>query len=205
MANSLINERVTDYMRNKGGTLNKELDSYMVSSMGATNEATFRHQVAPLINLIALENEIELEGNHEYTVFKGRIDTLYGRVNLEYKKPGSINSENSHPNNQKYIKEVKKQIVGLARKEKIEKNSILGIIFDGNYFIYVKYLNTDWSITRPEKRTIESLRKFFIRLFSLSMDKAVSINNLVKDFGVNSPITKRTVSTFYNHLDNNIQ
>ncbi|WP_214738269.1 N-6 DNA methylase [Exiguobacterium sp. s162] len=205
MVNTAIDEKITHFMREKGFEIKEEIESYMKNSLGTVNEATFRHEMAPLIKRIAQDNGIELEGNHEYTVFKGRIDTLYGRVNLEYKKPGSINSENSHSNNQAYINEVKKQIKGLAKKEKIELSSILGIIFDGNFIIYVKYLNTDWSVSKPEETNTESLRKLFTRLFSLTMDKAVSINNLVKDFGIEGSLTKGSVKVFYNHLLRNME
>ncbi|WP_019720231.1 Eco57I restriction-modification methylase domain-containing protein [Heyndrickxia coagulans] len=205
MVQTAIDERISNYMRTHGSKIDYEINSYMKDSSGNyVNEATFRHKVAPLIHRIAVENGIELDAAHEYTVFKGRIDTLYERVNLEYKKPGTISDNNNHSNNKAYIEEVKKQIRGLAKKDKIELSSILGVIFDGNYFIYIRYLNTDWSVTKPEKRTPETLRKFITKLFSLSMEKAVSITNLVKDFGVNSEVTTRAVKAFYQALTNNL-
>lgn len=195
-------QKLKEYMNENKKDIYNEIKEY-TNFTPNTNEATFRTSMAKKIEEIASDLNIDIKVYHEYTVLKGRIDSLYGRVNLEYKKPGNIKSNNSHRNNQSYIEEVQKQINGLAKDDKIEKNSILGIIFDGKHIIYVQYLNNDWSISKPIQVTPDSLKEFFVKLYSLSMDKAVSIKNLVNDFGFTNPDSLYAIKSFYFQLKDN--
>lgn len=204
--------KIEEYMEVNGDIVDNKIqeivDDFEVRKIKKTEE-DFKMAFIPLLNNIANDIGVTLEPLYENTVFKGRMDALYNCVDLEYKVPGAIEEFNSYParksSNIAYINEVKKQIKGYSQDEKIKLNQLLGIIFDGKYFIYVNYLTTDWLVDSPEPRNKYSIEKFLKMLFSLQIDnKAISVNNLVKDFGANSSIAENSVLNFYDILEKNI-
>lgn len=207
-----IFDKIEKYMKENGkeidNKIQKIVDDFLHYKRKKTEE-DFKMAFIPLLQKISDDIGIKLDPLYENTVYKGRMDAFYNCVDLEYKKPGSIEPLNSYPskvsNNIGYIEEVKKQIKGYSKDQQIKEDSILGIIFDGSYFIYVNYLTTDWCVEEPEVRNIYSIEKFLKSLFSLQINnKAVSVKNLVNDFGSNSEIAKKSISTFYNVIDEKV-
>lgn len=171
-------------------------------------EEDFKMEFAPILNQIAKELNVDFEPQYEKYVKSGRMDCFFNCVNLEYKVPGAIEEQNHYSgrqsSNNKYIEEVHRQIEGYASREKIEKNRILGIIFDGKYLIYTYYLTTDWHTTAPRKLNEMTLEEFFVKLFSYEINgRALCVSNLVEDFGVDSEVSKQMVSCLYNKLISN--
>ncbi|MGB7605887.1 MAG: N-6 DNA methylase [Lutisporaceae bacterium] len=202
MANVFIEERICEFMIKYGETLTSQIYEIVKHCLAYNlTESDFRHNFAPIIQNIALELEIPIDIRHEYTVLHGRVDTLYSRVILEYKRPGLLSNNNKNSKNRDAIEEVQRQIKGLAKKESIEPGSILGIVFDGKYFIYVKYA----SEYEPENVSVITLEKFLKKLFCLATDKAVTVKHLVDDFGVNSKLTQNAVKNLYTALVDNVE
>ena len=163
-------------------------------------EENFRTDMAIILNRIFIELDIEdkINAQQEYSVHKGRIDSLYGNIIIEYKAPGRINENINNSSNLEFIDQVKRQIAGLALKNKFSKEKILGAVFDGKNIIYVKYKNDDWEISNVQKVTIESLSLFLKRVLSLSIEKkALIIENLLMDFDSESKLTKRFIRKIY--------
>lgn len=163
-------------------------------------EENFRTDMAIILNRIFIDLDIEdqINAQQEYSVHKGRIDSLYGNIIIEYKAPGRINENINNSSNLEFIDQVKRQITGLSLKNKFSKEKILGAIFDGKNIIYVKYKNEDWEISNVQKVTIESLSLFLKRVLSLSIEKkALIIENLLKDFDSESELTKRFIRKIY--------
>ena len=163
-------------------------------------EENFRTDMAIILNKIFIDLDIEdqINSQQEYSVHKGRIDSLYGNIIIEYKAPGKINENINNSYNIEFIDQVKRQIIGLELKNKFSKEKILGAIFDGKNIIYVKYKNDDWEISNVQKVTIESLSLFLKRVLSLSIEKkALIIENLLRDFDSESELTKRFIRKIY--------
>src|SRR5712671_3343971 len=55
----------------------------------ATKEEEIRIEVERQLAFLEKETGVRLEGKHEFTVAKGRIDSFYTRVLIEYKNPSS--------------------------------------------------------------------------------------------------------------------
>ena len=169
-------------------------------------EENFRTDMAIILNKIFLDLDIEgkINSQQEYSVYKGRIDSLYGNVIIEYKAPGRINDNINNSSNIEFIEQVKRQIVGLALKNSLSKEKILAVVFDGKKIIYVKYKNNDWEISNIQKVTPESLSLFLKRVLSLSIEKkALIIENLLRDFDSESKLTKSFIKKlYYYHVDN---
>ena len=68
------------------------------------SEEDLRVAFSSLIDFICNENNIEIpEERHEYSVYKGRIDSLYGEIILEYKSPNFLDFSNLNVKNIKAI------------------------------------------------------------------------------------------------------
>jgi len=208
-----IYEKVTEYMKVNGDKVNREIqelvEEFTVKKRKRTEE-DFKIGFIKILDKVSSDLEIPLTPLMEHSVFRGRLDALYNYIDLEYKVPTAIEERNFYPArksaNQSYIDEVERQITGYCKKNTLKKDSMLGIIFDGEFFIYVQFLNTDWFVSEPEKRNKHSLTKFFIKLFSLQMEKrAVTIQHLQEDFGFESEQAKSCIKAFYNALEGNLE
>lgn len=206
-----IIQEIDVYMEKNADSIVLEIenivDEFLVKKRRSSEE-DFKMMFTPILNRIADDIGIRLEPLYERSVYKGRIDALYNLANLEYKAPDELEPRNyrqTRPtSNHTYIEQVKRQLKGLAKREKLQLDSLLGIIFDGRYLIYVNYLSTDWYVSEPEAVNKFSITKFIKRLFSLQVDKAVTITNLVEDFGFKSEIAIESIKAFYKSIDSNI-
>jgi hypothetical protein len=138
---------------------------------------------------------------HEYSVLKGRIDSLYGCAILEFKAPGEIPQHNS---NKKFLTiqdQVERHIKGVSKKDDIETESIIGIIFDGKRIAYQYHVEGVTIVKGPY-----TLDKFLFKglieklLFGLTAPKAFSAKNLISDFGLVSPTCSPFVRLLYQTL-----
>ncbi len=189
--------------------INKYLEEFIIpiynnvinsAKKNTWKEENFRTDMAIILNKIFSDLKIDEYVNvqQEFSVYKWRIDSLYGNIILEYKWPGKIKSYLDHPDNIEYINQVKRQINWLAEKNKIDIWKILGIIFDWRKIIYLRYKNTGWEVSNIHDVTIDSLKLFIKRLLSLSIEKkALTIENLLQDFNSDSILTKSFVSRLY--------
>lgn len=169
-------------------------------------EENFRTDIAIVLNKIFLDLNIkeQINSQQEYSVYNGRIDSLYGNIIIEFKAPGRINDNINNSSNIEFIEQVKRQITGLALKNSFGKEKILAVIFDGKNIIYVKYKNNDWEISNVQKVTLDSLSLFLKRVLSLSIEKkALIIENLLMDFDSESKLTKSFIKKLYYYYINN--
>lgn len=162
-----------------------------------SSEEDLRVTFSSLIDIISQENKVTiLEEHHEYTVLKGRIDSLYGEVIIEYKEPNYLNNSNSSQKNIKAIEQVKRHIVGIENKQKININRYLGVIFDGFKIVFIRRRNNLWDIENPVEVNEKSFKLLLQRLFSIGIQgKALIIDNLIKDFSIISEDTINDVKT----------
>lgn len=148
--------------------------------------------------------DLKLEDiRHELSVIKGRLDSLYGTVILEFKAPGEIPAFKS---DKKFINikdQVSKHITGISTKNKIDKKKIIGIIFDGFRLAYQYEVEDNTIIRGPYNLNEENFKHFIQKLITgLNEPKALISENLINDFGFNSQIYIESINEIYNLIDN---
>ena len=122
-----------------GDTINKYLNEniktiYTNITKSSNNnigkEENFRTDMAIILNKIFSDLQIQekVTPEQEYSVYKGRIDSLYGNIIIEYKAPNKINNNINSSSNKEFIEQVKRQIIGLSTKNNVVKEKILGTI-----------------------------------------------------------------------------
>ena len=161
----------------------------------SNNEAEFRTKVALLIEDIASKVGLNLYVREEYTLINGRADAVYNRLIIEYEAPGSLRQDNNFRTNQHAISQLKGYIEGLVRRERHRPERLAGVVLDGFYFIFVRIKEGVWHIDPPLKVDNHSTEHFLKLLFSLSSELALIPENLVRDFGENTVVSRKVVSS----------
>lgn len=164
------------------------------------NEAEFRTKLSILIDKIASDVGLNLHVREEYTLINGRADAIYNRLVIEYEPPGTLRDDNRFRTNRHAISQLQNYIDGLVRRERHRPERLAGVVLDGFYFIYVRKKEGLWHIDSPIKVDDFSTEYFLKLLFSLSNELALIPENLVRDFGENTVVSRKVVSTLFKTL-----
>lgn len=167
------------------------------------SEEDLRVAFSSLFNQILQENDISInQERHELAVYKGRIDSLYGEIIIEYKAPKLLADDNESSKNKSAIEQVETHIKGLEEKNKSTNARYLGVIFDGYKIIFVRRRNNIWDVENPTDVNLQTFTLLLKRLLSLGLSgKALIIDNLIKDFGTDSQNIVDSIRKLYLILD----
>jgi SAM-dependent methyltransferase len=170
------------------------------AAQSSYNEAEFRTKIALLIERLSQKLKVNLHGREEYTLINGRADAVYNRLVIEYEPPRSLRQDNSYRANQHAIAQLKAYIEGLVKRERHKPERVAGVVLDGLYFIFIRSKEGIWRIDPPIKVDDYSSEFFLILLLSLSTELALIPENLTRDFGENTIVSRNVVSTLFNSL-----
>jgi hypothetical protein len=174
--------------------IDKTLAELKDAAASATNEEEFKINAERIIH----DNVITKLGlqsvRYEYTLVSGgRIDALYGKLILEYKAPGTLSKGSSQAR-------AKEQIIGYIKKEAgVEEAyaSYLGVILcDKMAFVRYKLETREWVLREPYELNRETIIRLVEALRGLRRKK-LDVDELLKDFGPNSALTKKVVEALY--------
>lgn len=133
-------------------------------------------------------------GRYEYTFISGgRLDALYGHVLIEYKAPGKL----SRPSD---VARAKEQLIGYIGKEaEVEERYklFLGVILSDR-IAFVRYDSKiqDWLMRGPYDLNRETVLRLVEAMRGLRRKK-LAVDELLRDFGPESQVTKNAVKVFY--------
>lgn len=166
-----------------------------------SNEAQFRGNLARdrAFESFADELGLTLQPREEYTLINGRADAVYNRFVIEYEAPGSLTDRDSQKNRHA-VGQVKQYIEDLVKVERHKPERLAGVVTDGYYFIFARFRSGVWHPDPPLPVTADSTGRFLASLYLLSTEKALTADNLVRDFGENSNVARLAVSALYNAL-----
>lgn len=164
------------------------------------SEADFRREAARLLEEIGARCGLTIVPRDEFSVARGRVDSVYNRLVLEYKRPGAIRESNEGRSNQLVIAQVKDYILDVAKRERREAQRLAGVATDGRFFIFVRRVGEGWSVDDPSPVSPASTERFLRLLFSLSAGAALVPENLVEDFGPKTLRAQRAVRALYTAL-----
>lgn len=163
-------------------------------------EADFRREAARIIEEAGTIAGLTIIPRDEFTVARGRVDSVYNRLILEYKRPGVIRESNLGRTNQEVIGQVKDYIIDVAKRERREAQRLAGVALDGFFFIFVRRVGEGWAVDDPLPVNAASTERFLRLLFSLSGGAALIPENLVEDFGPRTIRAQRAVRALYTAL-----
>lgn len=169
-------------------------------AMRGGTETDFRREAARLLEDAGEAVGLTIVPRDEFSVARGRVDSVYNRLILEYKRPGIISATNNRRTNMGVIKQVKEYILDVAKREKREVQRLAGVATDGFYFIFVRRVGEGWIVDDPAPVSPTSTEHFLRLLFSLSAGAALVPDNLVEDFGPRTLRAQRAVRALYTAL-----
>lgn len=164
------------------------------------NEAEFRRRVARILEDTGAKCSVQIVPRDEFSVARGRVDSVYNRLILEYKRPGVLRNTNKHRPNQEVIQQVKDYILDVAKRERRESHRLAGVATDGFFFIFVRRVGEGWTVDDPMPVNPASTETFLRLLFSLCTGAALVPENLVLDFGPKTIYAQRAVRALYTAL-----
>lgn len=166
-------------------------------------EKKLRELVSDIWEQYIKEKRINLNLNvvHECILANGRADTVFNRLILEYKKPGTIKPDINK--NRRLISQVQGYILDIAKEHRFSKDRLMGVVFDGNYFIFMRYGKT-WRADNPLPVNEKSLSQFLLNLEKLTAKKALIPENLIRDFAIGresrNKVASDCVKAFYKEI-----
>jgi hypothetical protein len=175
----------------------KLAEKTLVAAQGAANETAFRIPFQGAITEAAQAIGAPIQPRDEFRLIEGRADTVYNRLVIEYEHPGFLQSTNRNRNNGHAIQQVKDYITGLHRRERHTMERYAGVICDGGFFIFCRFREEQWHVEPPVPVDVYSCERFLHYLFALQTELATTPENLLRDFGENTPASRKCVSAFY--------
>ena len=178
----------------------KLAEKTLAAAKAATNEAEFRIPFQAAIADAAQTIGAPIQPRDEVSLIEGRADTVYNRLVIEYERPGFLNSKKQTANNLHAIQQVKDYITGLQRRERHTMERYAGVVCDGCFFIFCRYRDEQWHIEAPVPVDVYSCERFLHYLTALQTELATTPENLLRDFGENTPASRKCVAAFYQTL-----
>lgn len=171
------------------------------SATAAHNEAEFERDVNNIIRDLAKDMGVQLLHREQYTLATGRADAVYNRFIIEYEPPGSLRDRLSHGHTAHAVQQVKDYIEGVAQAERHDRDRLLGVAYDGHYYIFVRYHEGHFITEEPIAHNAASTERFLRSLFSLTSGRALIPENLVDDFGNQNILAHQVTRALYNALE----
>lgn len=168
----------------------------------AQSEMDLQIETAGALKEFARRAQITLEeGHHNITIATGRPDSVYSRVIVEYKDPGTLSSNKEAAGNQKLIKQLRDRFYDLKREQNQNWNSLFGVGTDGKYFIFLRFRDDKWTDQEPLSVDRHSAERFLWALYNLGQKgKPYQPEYLRGDFGSESTIAQEGVRTLYEEI-----
>lgn len=164
-------------------------------------EADFRREAARILEEVAAAASIPLFRRDEFTVASGRVDSLYNRLIVEYKRPGVLSPTNHGRGNRAAIEQVQAYILDVAQRERRQAHRLAGVVIDGFHFLFVRRSGEGWVVDEPLPVTPSTTERFLRLFLSLSFGVALVPDNLLQDFGPRTIKAARSVRALYSALD----
>ncbi len=172
----------------------------LAAAKGAPNEASFRIPFQAAITEAAQAIGAPIQPRDEVSLIEGRADTVYNRLVIEYERPGFLRQSNKSANNQHAIQQAKDYITSLHRRERHKMDRYAGVVCDGSFFIFCRFRDEQWHVEPPVPVDIHSCERFLRYLDALQTELATTPENLLRDFGEDTALSRKCVSAFYQVL-----
>jgi hypothetical protein len=163
--------------------------------------ATSAREIDKVLDAFCTEAKIDTHLHTEYKLARGRADAVFNRLIIEYKRPGVLGDSLEHSGTQSAVRQLKKYLTDLAKKERHELARLAGVVFDGCYLVFVRYRDGNFAVEHPLPATPESLERWLTWLASTASGIALTPENLTRDFGIEQLRTQRILRALFDGLD----
>jgi len=144
------------------------------------------------------------KARYEVTLVSGaRLDALYGHLIIEYEKPKSFGEPEESKTTSGFEKAIE-QVKGYIRDHaEVEARlpRYFGVVLDGYKIGFVRYRQTlkNFEKKGPFEVNRNTIAKLVEAIIGLRR-RALGADELLKDFGPESPVAREAIKTFYGRL-----
>ncbi len=138
---------------------------------------------------------IEYTANYEVQVKSGAIDALFQELCIEYKKAGLL-QVNFH----RFACEKSKYLPDLAEKYNTTEDKIYGVLFDGMQMGFFRKTGEGSLVSDGPYDLSDEVMIRFIQIANATRHKALISENLLRDLGPDSQITRSLVCALWDAL-----
>jgi SAM-dependent methyltransferase len=173
----------------------------------ADKEEEIRIETERQLAFIEKEAGVKLEGKHEFTVYSGRIDSVYDRVIIEYKNPSSpadrIGPRANSPGTKRVVEQIKRRFYDMRSQFGQPLNTLFGVGVDGKHFVFVRFRDDRWQVQEPVEVNRYSAERFLHALFNLAQSgKPFAPEYLAGDFSSEAKLAQDGIHTLYEAIVN---
>ncbi len=179
-------------------------DKIILAARDASNEADLEvnteHILKNVLDRLSIANYVSYEfrtGKGTLVEGEGKVDALYGRVVIEYERPGTF----EHPAG---FNHAKGQVIGYIEQLALsveDRQEYFGVVLDGYQIGFVRFRKT-WVSDGPYPVNEHTILTFLEALRGLRR-KALRVESLNKDLGAGSPVAETFVKVLYETLNRN--
>ncbi|WP_413943751.1 N-6 DNA methylase [Bdellovibrio sp. HCB-162] len=143
--------------------------------------------------------ELDFDGNHEVPLGKGRIDSVYSYVFIEFKKPGRIGDSLQSAGSKEVVKQIKDRFNALASEQKEAKvKRYFAVGTDGKSYIFARYKNGDVEVGDPISHSEFAIETVLRKISSCGNGgRALTSENLASDFSIENNDIVNSIKSFY--------
>ncbi|MDO8632896.1 MAG: N-6 DNA methylase, partial [Phycisphaerales bacterium] len=180
-------------------------DALREAATGARREEDIRVAVERQLAVLGQQINVRIEGQHEYTLLRGAVDSVYGSVFIEYKNPADPGSRLgpslTSPGTRKVAQQIDQRFAAVATQIGRTGATMLGIGCDGRYFLFRRFVSGHIVEEDPVEVSRWSARRFLFALFNLgTRGLALTPEFLADDFGSESQRARDGVLAFLDAL-----
>ncbi|RZN43497.1 MAG: hypothetical protein EFT35_01175 [Methanophagales archaeon ANME-1-THS] len=171
-------------------------DKIRAAAKDANNEADLEVNTEHILKTVLDKLGIANYASYEFragrgTVIEGRIDALYGRVVIEYERPGTFNNPSG-------FHHAKEQVIGYIQQlaPSVEAwQKYFGVVLDGYQIGFVRF-RKNWVSDGPHDINERTMLTFLEALRGLRR-WALRVEALNKHLGAGSPVAETLVKVLY--------
>lgn len=137
--------------------------------------------------------------NHEVPVSNGRIDSLYGCVLIEYKKPDIPRNKTEE---ESLSEQIKGYFASYSAKNNVDQKKLLGVGWNGSKALFVTKPGDSFEVEPLSQMTIYHIKKILKAILRQgSIGKSYTADNLAQDFGSANIRTCQGIKNIYDCIE----
>ena len=167
----------------------------------AGSEEDIRHACNTLIDEFIRKAGLTVQGQHEYSLAGGQIDSKYGGVVIEYKYPkgaGKITENRNAPGVKAVLKQLNKRFQDFQAEENVDMERILGVGCDGDTIVFVRKRGDKLDAENPQPVTPHTIQRLLRAIVSLgAQGRSFTPENLAAYFGSEGQSAQEGIQRMY--------
>ena len=155
------------------------------------DEASFRAKAERALEEAAERHGVTLDTRRELTLATGIADAVFNRLIIEWEPPGGLAAHRRHGGNQHAVNQLQSYVNGLAAHERRQLERLAAVACDGRFMIFARYRAGRWIVDEPVPVDERSIGLLLETLISAQTGRALTADNLLRDFGPDTNLTRQ--------------